>query len=40
MPTGDEVTIEGERVTQDHATVITADGKVISNKTEMAKAGD
>ena len=40
MPTGDEVTIEGERVTQDHATVITADGQVISNKTEVAKAGD
>ena len=40
MPTGDEVTIEGERVTQDHATVIAADGKVSSNKTEVAKAGD
>ena len=40
MPTGDEVTIEGERVTQDHATVITADGKVISNQIEVAKAGD
>ncbi len=40
MPTGDEVTIEGERVTQDHATVITPDGKVISNQIEVAKAGD
>ena len=40
MPTGDEVTIEGERVTQDHATMITPDGQVISNKTESAKAGD
>ncbi|HKR58153.1 MAG TPA: thioredoxin-disulfide reductase [Pyrinomonadaceae bacterium] len=40
MPTGDEITIEGERVTADHSTVITPDGKVISNKTEVAKSGD
>jgi thioredoxin reductase (NADPH) len=40
MPAGDEITMEGERVTQDHTSMITAEGKVISNKTEMAKAGD
>ena len=40
MPTGEEITIEGERVTSDHASVITPDGKVISNKTEVAKSGD
>ena len=40
MPTGEEITIEGERVTSDHSSVITPDGKVISNKTEVAKSGD
>jgi thioredoxin reductase (NADPH) len=40
MPTGDEITIEGERVSSDHTKLITPDGKVISNKTELAKAGD
>lgn len=40
MPTGEEITIEGERVSSDHTKLITPDGKVISNKTEMAKAGD
>lgn len=40
MPTGDEITMEGERITPDHATVISPDGKVSSNKTEVAKAGD
>lgn len=40
MPTGDEITIEGERVTRDHSAVITPDGKVISNKTEVAQAGE
>ena len=40
MPTGDELTIEGERVSADHSSLITPDGKVISNKTEVAKSGD
>jgi thioredoxin reductase (NADPH) len=31
MPTGDEVTIEGEHVTPDHKTIIEADGTMISN---------
>jgi thioredoxin reductase (NADPH) len=33
-PTGEEVTIEGERVTADHEKIIMPDGEVISNKTE------
>ncbi len=40
MPTGIEITIEGERVTSDHSAVITPDGKIISNVTEVAKSGD
>ena len=40
MPTGEEITIEGERVTSDHASVITPDGKVIPNQIEVAKSGD
>ena len=34
MPTGEEVTIEGEHVTADHENIIMPDGKVVSNKTE------
>jgi thioredoxin reductase (NADPH) len=40
MPSGEEVTIEGERVTEDHSSMITAEGQVISNKPELAKSGD
>lgn len=40
MPSGEEITIEGERVTEDHSSMITAEGKVISNKPELAKWGD
>lgn len=40
MPSGEEITIEGERVTEDHSSMITAEGKVISNKPELAKSGD
>ncbi|HEX4900943.1 MAG TPA: FAD-dependent oxidoreductase, partial [Pyrinomonadaceae bacterium] len=36
MPTGEELTIEGERVSADHSSLITPDGKVTSNKTEVA----
>ena len=39
MPTGEEVTIEGERVTPDHEQVILPGGEVISNKPE-AEAGE
>ena len=34
MPTGEEVTIEGERVTADHQKIILPDGEVLSNKPE------
>jgi len=36
MPTGDEVTIEGEHVTPDHEAIITADGHLIPNRPEVA----
>src|SRR5215510_3892230 len=32
MPTGDEVTIEGEHITPDHKAIITPDGHLISNQ--------
>ncbi len=35
MPTGDEVTIEGEHVTPDHQAIITPDGAIIPNKPEL-----
>jgi thioredoxin reductase (NADPH) len=31
MPTGEEVTIEGEHITSDHKAIITPDGHMISN---------
>jgi len=34
MPSGEEVTIDGERVTADHQKIILPDGEVISNKPE------
>jgi thioredoxin reductase (NADPH) len=40
MPSGDEVTIEGEHVTPDHQAIITADGHMIPNKVESASPGD
>ncbi|HYG80144.1 MAG TPA: FAD-dependent oxidoreductase, partial [Pyrinomonadaceae bacterium] len=41
MPSGEEVTIEGEVVTHDHKQIILPDGEVISNKVEAeASAGD
>ncbi|HEX8847448.1 MAG TPA: thioredoxin-disulfide reductase [Pyrinomonadaceae bacterium] len=40
MPTGEEVTIEGEIVTSDHKRIIMPDGEVIPNKVEEATAGD
>jgi thioredoxin reductase (NADPH) len=36
MPTGDEVTIEGEHVTPDHKAIITPDGTMISNVASVA----
>ncbi|HEY6186640.1 MAG TPA: thioredoxin-disulfide reductase [Pyrinomonadaceae bacterium] len=34
VPTGEEITREGERVTADHESIIMPDGEVIPNKTE------
>lgn len=38
MPSGDEVTIEGEHVTADHKQIIMPDGEVISNKADESEA--
>jgi thioredoxin reductase (NADPH) len=38
MPSGDEVTMEGEHVTADHKQIITPDGEVISNKADESEA--
>jgi hypothetical protein len=35
MPTGEEVTMEGEHITPDHQAIITADGHMIPNNPEM-----
>jgi thioredoxin reductase (NADPH) len=35
MPTGEEVTMEGEHVTADHRAIITADGHLIPNNPEI-----
>lgn len=35
MPTGEEVTIEGEHITADHKAIITPDGHMVPNKTEV-----
>jgi thioredoxin reductase len=37
-PTGEEITIEGERVTADHEKIIMPDGEVVSNKAEEGEA--
>jgi hypothetical protein len=36
MPTGEEVTSEGEHITPDHQAIITPDGHMISNVPEGA----
>jgi thioredoxin reductase (NADPH) len=40
MPTGEEVTIEGEHITQDHKAIITPDGHLIPNEAEVAVGED
>lgn len=40
MPTGEEVTIEGEHITADHKVIVTPDGKVIPNKPDLAAPAD
>ena len=40
MPTGEEITIEGEHITPDHTAIITPDGHMIPNKTEVGIKGE
>ncbi len=40
MPSGDEVTIEGEHITPDHKAIIEPDGTMIPNNAEMAAQED
>jgi len=40
MPSGEEVTMEGEHITADHKAIITPDGHMVSNKTEVAVGED
>jgi thioredoxin reductase (NADPH) len=40
MPTGEEITIEGEHVTADHKAIITPDGHMISNEPGVALGED
>ena len=40
MPTGEEVTMEGEHITPDHKAIITPDGHMVSNQVEAARAED
>jgi thioredoxin reductase (NADPH) len=40
MPSGEEVTIEGEHVTPDHKAIITPDGHMIPNESELVVGED
>jgi thioredoxin reductase (NADPH) len=40
MPTGEEITIEGEHITPDHKAIITPDGHLIPNRLETADKAD
>ncbi|HVF92182.1 MAG TPA: thioredoxin-disulfide reductase [Blastocatellia bacterium] len=40
MPSGEEITIEGERVTEDHSAIILPDGEIVSNLPEDTAHGD
>jgi len=40
MPSGEEVTIEGEHVTADHKAIITPDGHMVPNQSEVAVGED
>jgi len=40
MPSGEEVTDEGEHVTADHRAIITPDGHMVSNQTEVVVGED
>jgi hypothetical protein len=36
LPTGEEVTIEGERISPDHRVIVLPTGEVVSNEPEPA----
>ena len=36
LPTGEEITIEGERITPDHQKIILPSGEVVANEAEQA----
>lgn len=40
MPSGEEVTMDGEHITPDHEAIITTDGNIIPNKVECAVTGE
>lgn len=40
MPSGEEVTMDGEHITPDHEAIITPDGNIIPNKVECAVTGE
>jgi thioredoxin reductase (NADPH) len=40
MPSGEEVTIEGEHVTADHAAIIMPDGNMVPNKAQLVAQDD
>jgi thioredoxin reductase (NADPH) len=40
MPTGEEITVDGEHVTPDHKAIITADGHMVSNQSDVAMVED
>jgi thioredoxin reductase (NADPH) len=40
MPSGEEVTIEGEHITPDHKAIITADGHMVPNEPEVVVGED
>src|SRR2546422_11534680 len=37
MPSGEEVTIEGEHITPDHEAIIMPDGNIVPNKPEVGE---
>jgi len=40
MPSGEEVTMEGEHITADHKAIITPDGHMVPNQSEVAVGED
>jgi thioredoxin reductase (NADPH) len=40
MPSGEEVTMEGEHITPDHKAIITSDGHMVPNTTEVVVSED